>query len=442
MAFTPCVPCQSFSCVDIHKDGQVFTAQANLAPEAQNMHITTRRGFLSRIGAGTAVLSLGGIAPQFLSAAARQSTSERILVVVEMAGGNDGLNTVVPFADDAYHKARPTLGISRSDVVTINDQLGLHSALRGFADLLNDGHLAIVQGVGYDNPNRSHFESMDIWHTCQHKEENRVDGWLGRYLEASGLNHGTDPSGLHLGADKQPFALMSRNVRVPSIRSLEQFRLNGVDREQFRQAVQELTSARTEDDNDLLGFVQTSTTSAIAASKRIEATGKSYKPSSEYPATALGEKLNTVAGLIVSGLTTQVYYVQVDGFDTHSQQANAHAGLLRQVGDAVKAFTNDMIAQKLGDRIAVMCFSEFGRRVSENASEGTDHGTAGPMFVAGTKLNAGLVGSHPSMDDLLDGDLKHHTDFRKVYASILNNWMGCDSEAILKGSYDPVPLFS
>ncbi len=409
--------------------------------------MTTRRNFLRRAGTGTALLSLGSMPPQFLQAAADQAVAgktgeDRILVVIEMAGGNDGLNTVVPFADDAYRKARPGLALSEADVIRIDDSLGLHSSLRGFADLLNDGSLAIVQGVGYDNPNRSHFESMDIWHTCQRKDETRVDGWLGRFLESSGLPDGSDPGGLHLGADKQPFALMSRSVRVPSIRSLEQFRLNGVDREQFRAAVQELTAARGAEDNDLLGFVQSSTSSAIMASKRIEATGRKHRPSGEYPATGLGEKLKTVAGLIMSGLGTRIFYVQIDGFDTHAQQPNAHAGLLRQLGDAVRSFISDMAVQGQGDRVAVMCFSEFGRRVAENASEGTDHGTAGPMFVVGSKVRAGLIGAHPSLTDLQDGDLKHHTDFRQVYTSVLGQWLGCDPQPVVRQAFNSLPLFA
>ncbi|MCA9037860.1 MAG: DUF1501 domain-containing protein [Planctomycetaceae bacterium] len=405
------------------------------------MHSVSRRRFLNQAGAGAAVLTLGGFAPDFLQSAAARSKNERILVVVEMAGGNDGLNSVVPFADDEYQKLRPKLALTEMEVIRVNDQLGFHPSLRGFADLLEQNQLAVVQGVGYDNPSRSHFESMDIWHTCLRKNETRNDGWLGRFLESAAPSENVDPLALHLGADKQPFALMSREVRVPSIRSLEQFRLNGIDREQFRIAVQELTDARSSGTNDLLGFVQSSTSSAIAASKRIETTGQGYTPAKSYPATGLGEKLKTVAGLIASGLSTKVFYVQIDGFDTHSQQPNAHAGLLRQVGDAVHSFVSDMVAQGHGDEVAVMCFSEFGRRVAENASEGTDHGTAGPMFIAGTKVKAGLIGDLPSLQDLQEGDLKHHTDFRQVYAAVLEDWLQCSSQEVLRGRFQPVPVF-
>lgn len=399
----------------------------------------SRRQFLTSAAATSAVMTFGDAAPAFLHSAADQSTeSQRILVVVEMAGGNDGLNTVVPFADPAYRDARQKLAIPGTDVLNIADGLGFHPALSGFAELLEAGHLAVVQGVGYSNPNRSHFESMDIWHTCLRSDQNRQDGWLGRFLE-SGDSASQDPAALHLGSDKQPFALMSRDVRVPSINSLDQFRLNGTESHQFRRAVEALTEVRRDDTNDLLGFVKSSTSSAIAASKRIESAGMKYKPSGEYPRTDLAQKLQTVARLISSGLQTPVYYVRIDGFDTHSNQANAHSSLLRQVGDSVSSFLNDMIAHDSGDRVLVMCFSEFGRRVRENASEGTDHGVAGPMFLAGTQVNAGLIGRHPSLSDLDQGDLKHHIDFRQVYATVLEKWMGCRSDEILHGQFDVIP---
>ena len=310
--------------------------------------------------------------------------------------------------------------------------------MSGFADLLEAGHLAVVQGVGYPEPNRSHFESMDIWHSCQRKDQNRTDGWLGRYLQQSGAAKLPDPAGLHLGEDKQPFALMSRDVRVPSIRSLDEFRLAGSDSPRFRQAVKELADARRGGSNDLLNFVQTSTSSAITASERIEAAGMKYNPSQAYPQNALAQKLQTVAKLISSGLKTSVYYVQIGGFDTHAQQPNAHAVLLRYVSNSVTTFVNDLQAHGHADRVLCLCFSEFGRRVKENASEGTDHGTAGPVLLAGTQVQPGLFGNHPSLSDLKDGDLQYHTDFRQIYATVLERWLNTDSELALKGRFQPI----
>ncbi len=401
----------------------------------------SRRSFLKNTAAGSAVLTFGGLAPAALRAAAQQSRSNRILVIIELAGGNDGLNTIVPFADETYQKLRPKLAIAKDSVLEISEGLGFHPALRGFADLLEAGKLAIVQGVGYPDPNRSHFESMDIWHTCQRKDEVRTDGWLGRLLEENESEVGGDPSAMHLGHDKQPFALMSRKVRVPSIRSLDQFRLQGTDDVDFRKAVQELADARRGEGNDLLNFVQSSTSSAISASQRLSTSGKSYSSSIVYPKSGLGEQLQTVARLISSGLHTSVYYVQLNGFDTHSQQPDAHQGLLRQLGDSVKAFLDDIDLMKQSDQVTVMAFSEFGRRVEQNASDGTDHGTAGPMFLAGASIKPGLIGKHPSLQNLQDGDLQHHTDFRQVYSAVIKDWFQCESQSILKGEFKPVEIF-
>lgn len=406
--------------------------------------MTSRRQFLASTAAASGVFSFGNRAPAVLrEAASAERDNERILVVVEMAGGNDGLNTVIPYKDDGYRAARPTLAVSESDALAVNDDMAFHPAMKGFADLLQDDRLAVIQGVGYPNPNRSHFESMDIWHTCQRKNELRVDGWLGRYLEASADQHvSTDPQAMHFGEDKQPFALMSRQVRVPSVGSLDEFRLVGNDNANFAQAVRQLADARRSPSNDLLGFVQSSTSSAIQASERIEDAAMSYQPSNAYPNNRLSKKLQTVARLINSGLRTRVYYVQLNGFDTHASQANAHAALLRQVSGAVSTFINDMVAHGHGDRVVCMCFSEFGRRVKENASEGTDHGTAGPVFLAGSPVTAGLHGDRPDLSDLVDGDLKHTIDFRQVYASVLNGWLNSEPEQLLKGSFPTLNVFT
>lgn len=406
------------------------------------MKTIQRRHFL-KTSSATGIVALGGTAPQaFANAAASSSADGRILVVVEMAGGNDGLNTVVPFNDDRYRKARPTLAVPKSDAIAINEELGLHPVMTGMADLLDDGKLSIVQGIGYDNPNRSHFESMDIWHTCQRKTDNRIDGWLGRYLQSKGIDSTSDPAGLHLGKEKQPFAVMSRNVAVPSIRSLEQFRLNSREGNSFRDAIQELASGNRGQQNDLLNFVQSSTDAAMSASARLESTAMKSKMSSGNATSGLAKKLMTVARLISSGLQTPVYYVRIDGFDTHARQEGAHQSLMKQVSEAVSEFQKEITNLGFSDRVLTLCFSEFGRRVQENASKGTDHGTAGPMFLVGDHVRSGFIGKHPDLGDLVDGDLKHHTDFRQVYAAVLEKWLNCDSSGVLKGTYKPVDVIS
>lgn len=400
----------------------------------------TRREFVGLTVTSSAIYALGSAAPRFLAHAAEQAgNQERILVVIQLSGGNDGLNTVIPFKHDGYKKNRTELAVPADRVLKIDDELGFHPELTGFANLLEAGQLAVVQGVGYPDPNRSHFESMDIWHTCQRKSDQRLDGWLGRAIDQLQHDPSSDAMALHLGQKKQPFALTSQQWRVPSVRSLEQFRLQGGNGGQA-EAIKKLAATDRPQANDLLDFVQSSTSTAVDVSQRFEQIGKSYQAKADYPESALGKKLETVAQLIDAGLSTRIYYVEVDGFDTHAQQAPAHESLLREVGDALSAFTTDMVGQGQGDRVLSVAFSEFGRRVQENASAGTDHGTAGPMILAGPKVKAGLIGEHPSLDDLEQGDLKHHTDFRQVYAGVLEQWLECESASILRGEYEAMDV--
>lgn len=390
------------------------------------------------------MISLGAAAPAVFhqAMAATDNAKETILVVVQLSGGNDGLNTVIPYQDPLYQKSRPTLAIPPADVLSIADGLGFHPEARGLADLLEDDQLAIVQGIGYPNPNHSHFESMDIWHTCQRKRKDnpRTTGWLGRYLEGVSSANGGDPSGLHLGSEKQPLALAAETTRVPSISSLERFRLQRSGDGDARDVIESLSRAKREEGDQLLSFIQTSTTAALDASRRVEEAQRDYKTPVAYPENDLASKLRTVAQLIDAGLKTRVYYLQLDGFDTHSQQAAAHGVLLGRLGSAVSAFVKDVIHHGHGERVMVMAFSEFGRRVKENASEGTDHGAAAPLFLAGSKVQAGVHGKPVSLTDLQDGDLKFHTDFRRVYATVLENWLGVPSQDVLGAEYKPLDI--
>ena len=403
----------------------------------------TRRQFIRNTAGSSAIIALGSAAPRCWLQAAEQSApqGEQVLVVVQLSGGNDGLNTVVPHSNDTYQKARPTLALAKKDVLAIDDTHGFHPAMRGFANLLEAGNLAIVQGVGYANPNRSHFESMDIWHTCQRKAQEQSLGWLGRLLDTSKKMSATDVAAIHLGKEKQPLALAARNVRVPSVKSLEEFKLQAGGSDVLRSTIKELSQPR-ETSGDLLGFVQSSTASALTASERVEAAGKSYQTETTYPDTPLARKLRVVAQLIDAGLKTRIYYVELGGFDTHAQQADAHSALLRQWSDAVTAFVDDLDAHGHSHRALVMSFSEFGRRVAENASKGTDHGAAAPMLLAGTPVRAGLIGKQPSLTDLHDGDLKHAIDFRQVYATVIDRWLHGSSELLLGQRFPHVDLFA
>jgi uncharacterized protein (DUF1501 family) len=384
---------------------------------------------------------LSGAVPKFLAQAAAAESNgmkDTILVVVQLTGGNDGLNTVVPFNHDGYRKARPKLAIPATDVLKINESLGLHPSAKGLSKLLEAGKLAIVQGVGYPNPNRSHFESMDIWQTCQRKGTPRSTGWLGRFLDASHRPTDIDAPAVHVGPEKQPLALAAENVRVPSFASPESFRLNDTDNGKLRAAIRELANRGEGQSDPLLNFVQSSTQSALATSDRIAEALRDHHTPINYPESALAKHLKTIAQLIDAELKTRVYYVELDGFDTHSQQPAAHAALLQQLGDAMRAFVDDVEHCGHGKRTLVMTFSEFGRRVAENASQGTDHGAAAPMFLAGTRVRAGLVGEHPNLDELEDGDVTFHTDFRQVYATLLELWLGWSSKSVLGGTFKPI----
>ena len=405
---------------------------------------TNRRGFLGRAMGASAAVVAGGRLPAALLHAAEQAggNSERVLVVVQLSGGNDGLNTIVPYDNEIYYEQRPQLAIPKNDVLKIDDSLGFHPALRGFADLLESDRLAIVQGVGYPNPNRSHFESMDFWHTCRRKTELRQEGWLGRSLKALPAEGRSDIAAIHLGEKQQPLALTSLGLPAASLRSLDEFRLRLDDRSDLKSDIETLAAVERDAADDLLQFVQSSTTAALDASARMTSAEKPYEPVRTYPASALGSRLETVSRLIDAGLGARVYYLEVDGFDTHAKQPDAHAGLLRQVGDALSVFLDDIEAHGHGDRVVVMSFSEFGRRLAENASEGTDHGMAAPLFLAGSPVRGGMVGTHPSLTDLHDGDLKHHTDFRQVYAALIERWFGCESEGILGKAFAPVDVLS
>ncbi len=403
----------------------------------------SRRRFLSAAVGSAAVVSLSPAVPGFLlQAAAREDATkgETVLVVVQLSGGNDGLNTIVPFGDDEYYRNRFTLAVQRGAVLKIDDYIGFHYAMNGFAELLEAGKLSVVQGVGYPNPNRSHFESMDLWHSAHRDDGSRRLGWLGRYLDAATRGTGRDVPAMHFGNEKQPLALAGEHVRVPSIQSLERFRLETGGNAALRRTIDSATQAPRDESSDLLGFLLESTTAALTTASRVEHALGNYRTEINYPGTGLGRKLRTVAQLIDAGLSTRIYYLTLDGFDTHSNQENAHAGLLRELSDAVRAFTEDIAGHGHGERVLLMTFSEFGRRVKENASHGTDHGAAAPMFLAGTKVKPGPVGKHPSLNDLDDGDLKFHTDYRQVYATVLEQWLNWKAEPILGQSFAALPL--
>ena len=409
-------------------------------------HRINRRKFTSTSLQGAAALAIGAAAPhgwmQSLAASlnAQPNSQDRVLVVIQLSGGNDGLNTVVPYSNDLYFKARPKLAIPKEDVLKLNADLGLHPSLRGVADLIENKQFCVLQGIGYPNPNRSHFESMDIWHSCQRKEARGTEGWLGRYFsQSSQLENAdaTDSLGLHLGSEQLPLALVARGVQTPSLSSIDQLRWKGKPEGSMasKEEMEPQSRAAVTSENSLLDFVSASTTAALHASERLDKALASPDSAGDFPDSHLGEKLKVVSRLLLAGLKTRVYYVTLDGFDTHANQLLAHAGLMRQWSEALSAFHKRLNSAGLQDRVMVLTFSEFGRRVAENASQGTDHGAAAPAFLSGPKLEKSLIGAQPSLNDLDDGDLKHHTDFRRLYATLIEDWLGSPSKQSLASEY-------
>lgn len=435
-----------------------------------------RRQFLERTLKTSSLFAVGASVPGFLADTARAVTpgQDTVLVVVELTGGNDGLNTVIPFKDDAYHKARPTLRIAPQQVVRVNDELGLHPGMRGFDRLLKAGQLAIVQGVGYPNPNRSHFESMDVWQSADPKGATG-NGWLGRSLGSLKIPEG-QISSILVSDNDMPLALQGSATGVATIHPSKPYDLDlggnqhtrtvrrgqrvfttvakpaeqpdkeaEKNRSERRRLIQEL--AQSSPTGELLPFVQRSCLQTYATIEKLRQITSGNQDDWRYyygevgrKVGQLGQNLNLIARMIQSGFGTRVFYVSLGGFDTHSKQEEGHRQLLQELADGIAGFFDQLKNGGHGDRVLVMTFSEFGRRVKENGSKGTDHGAASCLFVAGPGVKGGVVGAHPSLDKLDDGDLKFHTDFRQVYATLLDGWLGCPSQQILGGKFNPLPL--
>ncbi|MEP0766508.1 MAG: DUF1501 domain-containing protein [Fimbriimonadia bacterium] len=403
----------------------------------------TRREFLKK---SATVIAVGAVAPPWLAKIVRADTlrvaqggkmpSDRTLVVCQLTGGNDGLNTVIPYTQKRYYEMRPVLAVKDGAGIPISEDLALHPALTGLKKVWDRKHLAILNGVGYPNPNRSHFRSMEIWQTASTDTDERY-GWLGRYLDDVGSPK-NPVLALALGVQKEQ-ALNARNVSVPTFASLAdiQAMIGDTDAEAALRAIQGMDAS----EGSAMRDVQAATKSALNAMAELNRNLSKYEPVGSYGQDAFGRGFRQIAHLIAVSPGTRVIYFSVGGFDTHSAQAAQHEKLLRQFGDALDAFLLEIVHMGKADKVAVLVFSEFGRRVQENASAGTDHGAAGPMFVAGGAVKAGLHGTYPSLDDLDRGDLKHSVDFRRVYASVLSQWLAADAGSLLGKDYQPLELF-
>ena len=444
--------------------------------------LSTRRAFLQK---GLCLLTVAPTIPSFLDSTvmalanprdllrtqAASGADGKILVVVQLSGGNDGLSMVVPYADDGYQSARGGIAHKAADVLKLDDYLGLNGNLKGLKGLYDDGRMSVVQGVGYPNPNRSHFRSMDIWQAGDPKDERLVSGWLGRYFDnqcggadpkapknpAQGATPPENPvPGVAIG-DSVPLAMQGEKVLPVSFESPDAYRYRGTDAEHYLELNEHPNDADHRDphhdepkgrligahqptitmDSQLDFLTRTAMDAQLSSDKILKAV-RNHHPPKDYPRTGFGESLKTVAAMIRGGLPSRVYYVDLGGFDTHANQTGRHDRLMTELSEGIAAFWDDLKNQKNDDRVLMMTFSEFGRRVKANASGGTDHGTAAPMFLIGPQVNSGIVGKHPSLTDLDGGDLKYGIDFRNVYSSVLENWLETPSAPILGKAFKPL----
>ena len=412
-----------------------------------------RRDFLrTSLGAST-LLSLAPRAPSFLCRAALAGAEHRtdrdtVLVVIQLAGGNDGLNTLIPYGDDAYHRSRPTLRQVAKGLHKIDEHVGFHPRMAGFKKLFDEGLLSVVRGVGYPNSSRDHAAAMQVWQTAKPDEPRCPTGWLGRAIDEAAQD-GEVP-GVFMGTIALPTALNAQSTVAPTVRSLQDLTLQTAPGSQAdgpeRRRLEELAEkARPGGDADLLRFVQRTALAAYAASKQVEAAAELGPATSvTYPSDPFAQRLRSIVRLIRADLGIRIYFTDMmgggfGGFDNHANQFGNHCALLAQLSESVTAFVEDLRRERLLDRVVLMTFSEFGRTLKENGRRGTDHGAAAPVFLAGGSLKGGLIGPQPSLTDLhQDSGLKVHTDFRRLYAMVLDQWLGFDSQAAFGAKFEPV----
>src|SRR5689334_11573457 len=389
-----------------------------------------RKEFIQVGSLATASLML----PKFLKAFEGRPmvpAGNKVVVIVQLSGGNDGLNTIIPVRNDLYYKARPRLGIESTKALSITDEAGLHPSLTGFKELYDDGSLGILNSVGYPNPDRSHFRSMDIWQTASSSKEYITTGWIGRYLDAQ--CHGCDKPTYALEIDDVlSLALKGENSKAIAMKDPK--RLFGTSNEKF---FRDVLKDHKNGGEETVDYLYKTMSETLSSANYIFQESKLHPSSAEYPRTELGNGLKTIASLIFSDINTKVYYISLGSFDTHVNQQAQQQRLFTELSDAVKAFTADLKKNNRFNDVLMFTFSEFGRRVSQNASGGTDHGTANNMFLIGGSLKQkGIINSMPDLNDLDEGDLKYNIDFKTVYATVLKNWLEVDDTAILGKQYD------
>lgn len=373
--------------------------------------------------------------PKFLKAfegRAMVPSGNKVVVILQLSGGNDGLNTVIPVRNDLYYKARPKLGILKDKAAMLTDEVALHPALTGFKELYDDGSLAILNNVGYPNPDRSHFRSMDIWHTASQSSDYWTNGWVGRYLDAQCKGCDRPTQAIEID-DVLSLALKGESSKGIAVKDPR--RLYGTANEKFFREV--MKNHKDEPGEQPVDYLYKTMAETLSSADYIFQQSKLHPTNAEYPKTELGNGLKTIASLIFSEINTKVYYISLGSFDTHVNQDAQQQRLFTELNDAVKAFVKDLKEQHRFEDVMLFTFSEFGRRVEQNASGGTDHGTANNMFlVSGGLKQKGVLNAMPNLSDLNEGDLKYSVDFKNVYATILNKWLKADDKEILLKQYE------
>ena len=387
-----------------------------------------RRDFLKN----TALASGAFLVPAFLkpleALAKSELTGYKNLVIIQLSGGNDGLNTIIPFGNDIYYQKRKTIAINQADVIKLNDMQGLNPNLSALKELYDQGWMGIINSVGYPNPDRSHFRSMDIWQTASGSNEFLTTGWIGRYLDSNCQDCKSPYAAIEVD---DTLSLAMKGTKMKGIAVQDPYKLYQTTREPFfKDLVHDHGDGNLNEDN--LGYLYKTMIETYSSAEYIQKTSKTYMVTGTYPATGLGNQLKTVSKFINSGLQTRVYYVSLSGFDTHVGQQNQQGRQLKVYGDAVAAFVKDLKQTGKLDDTLIMTFSEFGRRVEQNASNGTDHGTANNILLFGGKLNKpGIFNEVPDLSQLDNGDLKYQIDFRDVYATLLDKWLNVNNSQIL-----------
>lgn len=397
---------------------------------------------LNPLSFGPRILDLTTLLPQDQI----DDLKNRTLVVVQLSGGNDGINTLVPYSQQEYYDARPNLALDKSEVLQLDGDVALHPNMTGLQSLFKSNHVAIAQGVGYPNPNRSHAESMAIWQTAA-PDQSESTGWLGRYLDGARSVDNTI-NAVELDTLLQP-TMVGANQRAMAIQNLQTFKVQplmktqapSVDESTIK-ALDSIECNSCQEYNNLINAMMEAGLDALTASDIVQQASAGYQTSVDYPKNDFANRLKLAAQIVSSSLKPTIVYLQIGGFDTHANQKNTQANLLKTVSDGINAFYQDMTSKDKADDTLVMTFSEFGRRVKENGSQGTDHGTAEPMFLVGGRVNGGLYGTYPSLSNLdSNGDLQYTVDFRQVYTTVLQDWLGADPSQILNSPFQKLNMF-